>query len=132
MLEFIQKNYNPAFYVTGDCATQVICSIGDMTWAKALEKQYFTALKLFRSPVEMQVLEDILVSYGYTKVDLPEDGEEIVIATMDEILTPEELANCKIVCITPTHCAIINNGYYYDVANYNYLPVMYYYIKHKD
>lgn len=123
-------NLNSKGRKTGDCSTRAIANILHISWEEALKLQYEESLQTKYDLTSREVMERVLVKFGYIKMKQPRkaDGRKYLIRELDQILTEEDIKNGVVVGCAH-HYTIVRNHTIEDIWNCGYKTAGNYYAK---
>ena len=107
-MEFEKTNVNPKGRKTGDCSTRAIAGTLGISWEEALKLQMEEALKCYYDPTSKQVVERVLMKFGYIKMKQPRkyDGKKYTVGEMNELLTEKEMKEGVLITVANHHTCI--------------------------
>lgn len=132
MLKYLEKNVNPKGRKTEDCSTRALVSVLGISYDEALKLQCEESLKCYYDPTSKQVMERILVKFGYVKMKQPryDDGTKYLVKELDKLLTKEEKDAGVLVTVAHHHTTIKGDNII-DIWNCGNKTVGNYYVKVK-
>lgn len=114
-MAFIRENINPKKRLCGDCSTRALSKALNCSYEDALKEQFEAALRTSYGITDSELIDDILIRHGFTKVSIkPSKGETRPTPTDVAAMTAKNKEHSTAICRVSHHLVACTNGNVYD------------------
>lgn len=111
---YIKENINPKKRKVGDCSTRALAKVLDILYNDALKEQYEAACETSYGITDSDLMDVILVKYGFTKISmgrLKKGEKRPTVADVAKLTSTGKRAVCNVA----SHYVACRDGNSYDI-----------------